>query len=934
MARKISSRPVGTRRLEPSSAWQVEALEDRSLPAANLFSNDFSQIFQAAGNSAVVGASEDGRYVIIQSLANNFIKDQIDTNADWDLFWVDRATGERRLVSAEAGSKGLKAAGIVPSIPGQSANAVISADGLSVAFVSKANANRLVGGLFTITDAGDISEDVFLWNAELARRQEDPLFGKFVNPIGLISRTLSSTVAVGATNRATNPAISNDGKFVSFVSRLDAKTISSPLINDNGDFTPDVFRSKVNITLTSINVNTPDTITLFPDPLSFVPPSTFLPSTFGRYTGFVEVDPLGRYMSGDGTGFAIVSGLSPSKLNTSFFPSPGGTIDAYHIRAPESFSIPTSIPAAAPTIVLASSIPGIPGKSVGGQVSTAIIPKDAPNIIVFSATIPNGTALVSGYVNQNSDQAELYWRQILGNNPQPTLLVSSAAGIPNLGANKGLDVSIGSFAASGDGTKIFFTSPATNLVTGVTDTNLVNDIFYRNMITGVTTVVSVTSGGVTTGNGLSNRPRPTNDGWLVAFESKSTNIVPIVDINGGTDVFVRDLNTLKTGIASASPNNQFTGNSPSFGVVIGGSKTNAAVFFNSLATNLDSAYFLPGGQQNVYIVRAPLPLLDASRILAVSGGVNGFVGLAQFDSNGKLLSGPPLAPFPGYTGEIRVASADVNGDGIPDLIAGAGPGGGPRVRVFDGVNLAPIMDIFAFEPSFTGGVYVAAADFNQDGFAEIIIGAGEGGGPRVLIIDGKTMQVTADFFAFESSFRGGARVSAGDVNGDGIPDLVVAAGEGGGPRIKVINGAILPIQQVLADFFAFEETLRNGVYVGVGDIDGDGRADIVAGAGPGGAPRVSVFDAVKLLTIPDLDPNDARIINFFAYDSALRDGVRVTIKSADGDNFGDIVTGPGSGPPLVRVFTTGRYDAPGVPQLLSEQFTFNEPIGRLGAYVG
>ncbi|MCZ2340415.1 MAG: VCBS repeat-containing protein, partial [Bacteroidales bacterium] len=649
-----------------------------------------------------------------------------------------------------------------------------------------------------------------------------------------------------------------------------------------------------------------------------------LPSAFGNYTGFVDVDALGRYMSGDGTTFAVVSSLNPSKVNLTFPSAPSGTIDAYHITTDFFGS----------TVVLATSKPGIPGSTVGGQVTAAIIPKDAPNTIVFSATLPSGSSLVPGYVNQNGNRAELYWRQIFGTEPQPAVLVSAAVGSTVRGANAGLDLSIGNFAVDGEGTKVYFTSPATNLV-NIADTNNANDVFVRTIATGVTSAISVTGGaGASTGNAASSRPRPTNDGWLVGFESKATNIVTLIDTNLGSDIFVRNLVNNTTGIASASPDNVSTGDTPSSGPVVGGSKTNAVVFFNSEATNLDATYTFPGGRQNVFSVNAPIPASDATRILALSGGVNGFAGLARFDATGKLVSGPPIAPFPGFTGEVRIASADVNGDGVPDLIAGAGPGGGPRVRVLDGVTFQTIADIFAFEPTFTGGVYVAAGDFNKDGYAEIVIGAGEGGGPRVQVYDGKTITKVTDIFVFETSFRGGIRVSVGDFNGDGTLDLVTAAGEGGGPRVKVVDGAFLPNVIPLADFFAYEQTLRNGVYVGAGDINGDNKADIVTGAGPGGSPRVSVFDANTFLTIPAVNPDTARVIDYFAYDDRLRDGVRVAIKNADGDGNGDIVTGPGSGPPLIRVFSTGRFTEAKVPQQLSEQFAFDQPIGRLGAYVG
>jgi len=71
-----------------------------------------------------------------------------------------------------------------------------------------------------------------------------------------------------------------------------------------------------------------------------------------------------------------------------------------------------------------------------------------------------------------------------------------------------------------------------------------------------------------------------------------------------------------------------------------------------------------------------------------------------------------------------VAVGDVNGDGVPDVIAGAGPGGSPAVMVLEGLTGQRINSFFAYNPKFRGGVYVASGDVNKDGYADIITGAG------------------------------------------------------------------------------------------------------------------------------------------------------------------------------------------------------------------
>src|SRR6185369_14277125 len=102
-----------------------------------------------------------------------------------------------------------------------------------------------------------------------------------------------------------------------------------------------------------------------------------------------------------------------------------------------------------------------------------------------------------------------------------------------------------------------------------------------------------------------------------------------------------------------------------------------------------------------------------------------------------------------------------------------------------------------FESSYTGGVYVAAGDVTGDGVADIIVTPDEGGGARVVVYKGgtaagqttPTFPVVANFFGIDDpNFRGGARATVADLNGDGVPDLIVAAGFGGGPRIAFFDG--------------------------------------------------------------------------------------------------------------------------------------------------
>ena len=122
-----------------------------------------------------------------------------------------------------------------------------------------------------------------------------------------------------------------------------------------------------------------------------------------------------------------------------------------------------------------------------------------------------------------------------------------------------------------------------------------------------------------------------------------------------------------------------------------------------------------------------------------------------------------LVADPAFTGGVRVASADITVDGVPDIIVALGPGTGPQIQVLDGTTgdqvAGPLGSFLAFDSTFTGGVYVAAADVDGDGIPDIIAGAGQGGGPHVKVFSGTDGSLLHSFFAFESGFTGG--VSAG-----------------------------------------------------------------------------------------------------------------------------------------------------------------------------
>ncbi len=234
-----------------------------------------------------------------------------------------------------------------------------------------------------------------------------------------------------------------------------------------------------------------------------------------------------------------------------------------------------------------------------------------------------------------------------------------------------------------------------------------------------------------------------------------------------------------------------------------------------------------------------------------------------------------------------VPSSPAAAAGMPAIVTGPGNGESPDVHVYDNTG--------ALVTSFTAGAAkagarVAAGDVNGDGSPEVIVVGGPGA-PAQVMVQSLNGVFNGSFTAF-GGFTGGVNVAAGDLDGDGRAEIVTAADAGGGPHVIVwgfTNGGI----QQRANFFAYDPAFRGGVRVAV--ATSSGRGQIVTATGPGGGPHVRLWD------FNSSGVRDAG--GWFAYAPSWTGGVNVAAGQVDGSPSVVTGVGPGGGP-HVRVFST------------------------------
>ncbi len=192
--------------------------------------------------------------------------------------------------------------------------------------------------------------------------------------------------------------------------------------------------------------------------------------------------------------------------------------------------------------------------------------------------------------------------------------------------------------------------------------------------------------------------------------------------------------------------------------------------------------------------------------------------------------------------------------------------------------------------NFKAGANVAAGDINGDGFEELVLASGANSEPQVQIFDYKGRLIKR-FLAYDKSLRGGVSIAVFDVDNDDKEEIIVAPASAGSGQVKIFDGT----GKLKKQFFVDSKNWRGGLSLAAGDLEGKDEPRIVVAYGSGQEPQVKIFTAAGKL-----------VSAFYAYEKKFRGGVKVTVANLDGrsaHNKAEIIVSPGAGrESLVKIF--------------------------------
>ncbi len=188
-----------------------------------------------------------------------------------------------------------------------------------------------------------------------------------------------------------------------------------------------------------------------------------------------------------------------------------------------------------------------------------------------------------------------------------------------------------------------------------------------------------------------------------------------------------------------------------------------------------------------------------------------------------------------YGADAEIARIDLDKNGRRDLILAEGN----RLLAWrdDG---QPLLRLYPYGASFAGSVRFAVGDIEGDGALEVISAPRHGGAP-VKVFDRYGNLLINNWYPVSAKFAGGLSVAIGDVSGDNKGEIIIGYGKGTTPKVAVyrLSSTFQPL--MVKQWLAFEKSFRGGVFVAVGNVDGAGKKEVIVGAGPGKLPLIRVY---------------------------------------------------------------------------------------------